>query len=407
MGLDLLLIITLGFLGSFGHCAGMCGPLTVAFSLSQERQKKPTWRSSLGFHLLLNLGRIASYSLVGAALGGIGEFFVSGGQLAGIGSELRQGIAIFTGLLLIWFGLGQIQPDFLPRLPIFHPLQDGWHRRLSGKMVQVSLDKYWWTPALLGSVWGLMPCGFLYAAQIKAIETNSLWLGTLTMLAFGLGTMPVMVGVGISASRLSTSRRSQLFRLGGWITLIIGILTLFRTDGMVDFTGHGALFLLMLALVARPVSRFWAAPLQYRRAIGVGAFILAIAHTGRMVDHSLNWNLTAISYLLPQHQLGLGTGMAALALMLPAACTSSDRLQQWLGKRWRQIHLLGVPALILATVHTLAIGSHYLGELNWQWQNYARMSIILLMTVATLLLRYRFFWLLLSLEKFYTPNSSR
>ena len=62
---------------------------------------------------------------------------------------------------------------------------------------------------------------------------------------------------------------------------------------MVDYTGNGALLLLMLALVARPLSRFYAAPLQYRRAIGVASFILALAHTGHMLDHSLNWNVNA------------------------------------------------------------------------------------------------------------------
>jgi sulfite exporter TauE/SafE len=89
--------------------------------------------------------------------------------------------------------------------------------------VKLSATPHWWTPALLGSVWGLIPCGFLYAAQIKAAETGNLWLGAATMLAFGLGTMPMMLGVGVSASKLSADKRSQLFRLGGWVTLTIGI----------------------------------------------------------------------------------------------------------------------------------------------------------------------------------------
>lgn len=397
--------MTLGFLGSFGHCVGMCGPLTVAFSLSQQRQETPHWRSSLGFHVLLNLGRIISYALVGAALGGVGSVLIASGQLAGIGSGLRQGMAILTGLMLIWFGLVQIKPDFLPRLPILHPLQGGLHQRLSSAMTQLSMETRWWTPVMLGGVWGLIPCGFLYAAQIKAAETGDLFLGAATMLAFGLGTMPMMLGVGVSASRLSTSKRSQLFRLGGWVTLTIGILTLLRTDEMVDYTGHGALFLLMLALIARPISGFWAQPLRYRRAIGVGAFVLAIAHTSRMLDHSLNWNLEAMSFMLPQHQLGIGTGALALLLMTPAALTSFDRLQKALGKLWRQIHLLCVPALILSVIHTVLIGSHYLGELGWSWENQLRAISIGMITLGVLLVRSRFFWSLLSLEKFYVrPN---
>lgn len=377
----------------------MCGPLTVAFSLSQ---KKPNNRlESARFHVLLNLGRIISYALVGAALGGVGSAFIASGQLAGVGSSLRQGIAIFTGLLLIWFGLGQIKPDWLPRLPFLHPLQGGWHNRLSNAMMKLSFQNRWWTPALLGGVWGLIPCGFLYAAQIKAAETGSLFLGAATMLCFGLGTMPTMLGVGISASKLSANRRSQLFRLGGWITLTIGLLTLLRTDAMVDYTGHGALFLLMLALMARPVSSLWAAPLRYRRAIGVGAFVLAIAHTAHMLDHSLNWNLEAIAFMLPQHQLGMGAGTGALLLMIPAACTSFDRLQQALGKRWRQIHLLSVPAMVLAVMHAVLIGSHYLGELEPTGSSQLRVALLSLLALIVLGGRSRFFWLLLGQRKYY------
>jgi uncharacterized protein len=398
--------MTLGFLGSFGHCLGMCGPIAVAFSLSQKQENSKGL--PLRFHILLNLGRSISYALVGAGIGALGSVVVAGGQLAGIGSGLRQGMTILTGVLLIWFGLVQIKPDFLPRLPLLHPLIQGkLHQRLSAAMAKLSSQPHWWTPALLGSVWGLFPCGFLYAAQIKAAETGNLWLGAATMLAFGIGTMPTMLGVGVSASKLSAGKRSQLFRLGGWVTLVIGILTLLRTDAMVDYTGHASLILLMLALIARPISGLWAQPLRYRRALGVGAYVLALAHTGHMLDHTLQWNFEALPFMLPLHQIGIWSGIVALVLMTPGALTSFDRLQKSLGKRWRQIHLLAVPALIIATVHTVLIGSHYLGELEWTWQNQLLTAIAAILVLGVLLVRFRWFWSVFSLEKFYAPPNSR
>ena len=117
--------------------------------------------------------------------------------MAGIDSALRRGLAIFTGLLLIWFGLSNINPKFLPHVPVLHPVAGRLHDRLSRAMMHLSQSDRWWTPALLGMVWGLIPCGFLYAAQIKAAETGNLWMGAVTMLAFGLGTMPMMLGVGV------------------------------------------------------------------------------------------------------------------------------------------------------------------------------------------------------------------
>ncbi len=405
--LDLFLVTTLGFLGSFGHCIGMCGPLTVAFSLSQKKRDASSWQQQLAFHGLLNLGRILSYALVGAAIGAVGSVLVAGGQVAGIDSLLRRSITILTGLLLVWMGLAQIAPSGLPRIPLLHPfIQGKLHDRLGAAMMQLSLNPHWWTPALLGAAWGLIPCGFLYTAQVKAAETGNVQQGAATMLAFGLGTIPSMLGIGLFSSWLSADRRSQLFRLGGWVTLTIGILTLLRTDEMVDYTGHASLLLLGLALIARPISCFWAMPLQYRRALGVGAFVLAIAHTFHMIDHSFAWQLEALSFMLPIQQTAIWLGAAALLLMLPAALTSFDVMVQRLGKYWRWIHLLAVPAFVLAALHTVLIGSSYLGSLEWTTAQKIRIVLLGVAVLGVLLVRSRWVWALLSLERFY-PSPSK
>ncbi|MFM7425936.1 MAG: sulfite exporter TauE/SafE family protein [Elainella sp.] len=413
--LDLLLIGSLGFLGSFGHCASMCGPLVAAFALSAEPVDQPQplflTRSSLNllvFHGLLNLGRIFSYAATGAAIGAIGSVLIAGGQLAGVGSVLRQLITLLTGLLLIWLGLVQIRPQWLPKLPILHPLlQAGLHQRLSQRMVQLSMQRHWWTPFWLGAIWGLIPCGFLYTAQIKAAETGSLWLGAGTMLAFGLGTLPTLFGVGVSTTLLSADRRSQLFRLGGWVTLTVGVLTLLRTGNtMADYTGHAALFCLGLALIARPLGRIWPAPLRYRRALGVGAFVLSLAHTLHMVEHAWGWNFRALLFMLPQHQWGIAAGAGALLFMLPAALTSFNWAQQHL-KLWRRLHLLAVPALLLAVMHCVLIGSNFLGSWQTSAWNWLWVGLLSSSTIGLLLLRVRWFWALLGLEKFYLPPAAQ
>jgi uncharacterized protein len=402
--LDLSLIMLLGFLGSFGHCFGMCGPLTMAFSLSHQ-QEKPDWRQQLKFHILLNLGRMLSYALVGAGIGLLGSVLLESGQLTGIGSDLRRAIAIITGVMLIWLGLRQIAPNLLPHIPLLHPLLQGsLHHHLSSGMVRLSLQTRWWTPALLGMTWGLMPCGFLYVAQIKAAQTGNLWMGTATMLAFGLGTLPTMLGVGVSTALMSQNQRSQLFQLGGWVTLTIGIITLLRTgDTMVDYAGHAALLCLILTLIARPISKFWGSLLRYRRGLGVGAFVLSVVHAMHMMEHTWQWNLAAFSFLPLQFQWGMAAGVIALILMTPAACTSFDWLQKSLGQHWRQIHLLGVPALLLSAVHALLIGSHYLGSLQSTWGNKLAAVLLGVTTLSVLLVRWRWFWSKLTLEKFYVP----
>ncbi|HEY9809525.1 MAG TPA: sulfite exporter TauE/SafE family protein [Halomicronema sp.] len=407
--IDLLLIITIGFFGSFGHCIGMCGPLTVGFSLSQKHETPLPWQKQIYFHILLNFGRILSYTLTGALIGALGEITIAGGELAGIGSILRRSIAILTGLLLILFGLSQINPQLLQNFPKVYPsFAEKLHQRLTKTLLKIAQNQNKFTPLLLGLLWGFIPCGFLYAAQIKAAETGSIIWGSATMFAFGLGTMPSLIITGLFTSKLNADQRSQLYRLAGWITLTIGILTLLRSDAMIDYTGHTAILLLILTLIARPISRIWGFPLRYRRAFGVGAFILSIAHTFHTIDHTLNWNYEAIFYLLPAHQIGIWAGIISLILMIPLALTSFDKAVNYLGKNWRILHLLSIPALILVSLHTILIGSHYLGELQITPAGKICSAILASFTIIVLLVRNRFFWSLLSLEKFYvSPIKNR
>jgi uncharacterized protein len=399
--LDLLLMISLGFLGSFGHCLGMCGPITAAFSLSQQSVAPSRWQH-FRFHLFLNLGRLVSYALVGATIGALGSVLVASGQIAGVGSFFRRGIAIFTGLLLVWFGLAQIRPDQVPKVPLLNPIaQMDLHHRLNQAMEKLALHPQRFTPLLLGLVWGLIPCGFLYAAQLKAAETTDLWRGGATMLAFGLGTLPVMLGVGLSTAWMSADRRGQLFRLGGWITLTIGVLTLLRGSQMVDFTGHGALICLLLALIARPVSRLWSPLLRYRRALGVGAFVLSVAHVAHVL--TMGWNPLALPFLLPPLQVGGWAGVVAFGLLIPLVVTSFDRAQVRLGHYWRSLHLLSIPIFLLVVVHTLLLGSSYLGAFQRSAQNWVAAMVLSGVALLTLLVRWRGLWWLMAREKWYAP----
>jgi sulfite exporter TauE/SafE len=402
---DVVLIASLGFLGSFGHCLGMCGPITVALSLGTPQSEPRSRWQQLRFHLLLNGGRLISYALVGAAIGGLGSVLVAGGAMAGVGSPLRRAIALATGGLLIWLGLRQVAPGLLPKLPLLHPLKGALHDRLQRAMAHTATHTHSTTPLFLGLAWGLIPCGFLYTAQIKAAETSSLSAGALTMAAFGLGTLPMMVGLGTSSAWLSRDRRSQLFQLGGWITLLIGLLTLTRTgDLMVDYTGHLAMLCLALALAARPISKLWPGPLQYRRLLGVSAGVLAIAHTVHMLQHSWNWNLAALNFMLPQHQWGIWAGVGALALLVPLTLTSNNWTQRQLGARWRYLHLLSIPAWLLGAAHVILAGSSYLGSPHWQGQVHT--LLLLVGVVGVLALRSRWCWSCFHLGRWYVPSSA-
>ncbi len=237
-----------------------------------------------------------------------------------------------------------------------------------------------------------MPCGFLYTAQLKAATSGSMTAGALTMLIFGLGTLPAMVAIGTMAGLLSQDRRSQLFRLGGWITITIGGLTLIRNDATHDYTGQMALILMAIALIARPIAKLWDKPLKYRRLVGVAAFALAMSHTLHMTDHAWQWNPEVLAFMLPGQQWGVGLGVLALVAMLPAAVTSFDSMVQRLGKLWYWLHWLTIPAWIFALGHTVLLGSRYLGSLDWNQTVWWRTGALVAVGVIVLLVRQGWLW---------------
>jgi DMSO/TMAO reductase YedYZ heme-binding membrane subunit len=91
--------------------------------------------------------------------------------------------------------------------------------------------------------------------------------------------------------------------------------------------------------------------------------------------------------------------------MTPAACTSFDFWQKSLGKSWRKIHLLSVPAFLLTSFHAILIGSHYLGSLKSTGTNKLAVVLLGIITLIVLLVRWRGFWSILNLEKFYVSPS--
>jgi hypothetical protein len=385
---DLFFAFSLGFLGSFGHCVGMCGNLALAFALID---RQPTLARKLRFHTLLNGGRALSYALVGSVLGGVGG-------LAGIGSGWRQAIAISTGILLVGLGLQQVMPSRKFSLPLLHPLvQKLWHDKL-GQAMQAMAQR----PLGLGLLWGLIPCGFLYTAQVKAVEMGSWQWGALLMLAFGAGTMPAMIASGVWLSKLGTDQRSQLYRLGGWLTIAMGLVTLTRSDAMYDFSGYAAFLCLWLAITARPLSKLLPWLLRYRRTLGVGALVLSIVHALMMIDHTLAWNLEAVRFLLPIHQWGIFFGATAVSLMLPAGITSFDRAQEVLGRWWYYLHLLAVPALGCSALHIVLAGSNFWGSLQDHPVPTGLSVGLLSFCGLGIFFRWQGFWRFFGVERYYS-----
>lgn len=204
------------FLGLFSsaHCVGMCGGIMGALAMAvPAKAQSRRWLILLAY----NVGRIASYTLMGFLAGLFSQ------QLSE--SVVAPGLRWLAGLLLIAMGLY---------------LADWWR----GLVYLERLGQYLWAylqplgkalmpvdsaakGALLGGLWGWLPCGLVYSALGYAMAQGSASGGALIMLAFGLGTLPAVLSTGMAAQQLGRILQRRQLRLVLALAIVLfGIWTL-------------------------------------------------------------------------------------------------------------------------------------------------------------------------------------
>ena len=212
---------TLFLLGFFGgtHCVGMCGGLSSAFAL-----QLPPHLNRLGLIVLLNLGRISSYVLIGLIVGLVGQIGISLDDTR----WLQNGLYIAANILLLLSGLylaglstAATQIERIGR-PIWKRLNPILNRLLPIKSVPACFG--------VGMLWGWLPCGLVYSASLYALGSGNAVQGGLYMLAFALGTLPNLLAMGIFAAQLKTLLQRRAIRLcagllvAGWAVFRLAVM---------------------------------------------------------------------------------------------------------------------------------------------------------------------------------------
>lgn len=203
--------VVLGFAGSL-HCAGMCGPLVLALPA--------TGNSHLTFlsgRLAYNFGRVITYCLLGALFGLVGQTLV----LAGV----QRWVSIALGLMLL-IGLFSSRKLALWR-PVARAVQG-----MKGAMSKLLRQRSFSSALVLGLLNGLLPCGLVYVAGAGAVATGGLASGLEYMAAFGLGTVPMMLGIGLSGRLVPTALRLQFRRAIPVSVLLLASLLILRGLGL-------------------------------------------------------------------------------------------------------------------------------------------------------------------------------
>ncbi|MEO0425438.1 MAG: sulfite exporter TauE/SafE family protein [Pseudomonadota bacterium] len=245
--------ILAGLLGA-GHCLTMCGAIAAGPRLAPRERCGgcPSWRHTLAPRIAYNAGRIASYVVAGALAGTLGAglgysadqltHLVAAGMPAGLALRAVSAILlILVGLRLMlrWRWLSwperaalelvrRVAPNLLQRLEAGSSSTGG-----------SPLPHH----AGLGLLWGWLPCGQSYSMLLVAAATAKASSGAVLMLAFGIGTLPAMLGVGVAGGLATRLRKAgPMATATGWVMVMLGSAVLASTSAplLARSAGHVA-----------------------------------------------------------------------------------------------------------------------------------------------------------------------
>jgi len=211
----------MGFLGST-HCIAMCGGIVGVLSQNSNAPLHAVRGKNIGVVLTYNAGRIVSYCCIGVLAGVVGQlgfgFFDSTTTL--FYSRLLTSIfmASFALYLMGW-------PSFLPFLE--KKGQSVW-RLISPMTSKLIPIRSLFHSFSLGLVWGWLPCGLVYSAVVLSLSTTEAVNGAITMLSFGLGTLPALLFMGLASQKLTQLKQSTKIRqVAAVIVFLLAVMHLF------------------------------------------------------------------------------------------------------------------------------------------------------------------------------------
>ena len=211
MSPEILAAFLVGLVGSL-HCIGMCGPIAIALPVPDS--------SNLSFftgRILYNLGRVVTYSFLGAILG------LLGGRIALAGAQ--QIVSIILGVVII---IAVLLPQKYKNFFAQHPLIKKLAQPLKENIGVLFRKGTFSAMFLIGILNGFLPCGLVYVALAVAIASGDAISGAAVMILFGLGTVPAMFAATIFGKFINVGIRTKIRKAVPVLALLLGVIFILR-----------------------------------------------------------------------------------------------------------------------------------------------------------------------------------
>lgn len=206
----------LGLVASVSSCLAVVGAVIIAFSEKYKSEGKNFFQVAVKPNLLFHAGRLAAFFILGGALGAIG------GQI-NISGNFVSFYTIIIAIVMGWLGL-----NILGIVPPISNLGIGLPRRFTQNWNTIKNSEHKFAPFLLGGFSFFLPCGFTQSMQLFALASGSFLIGGLSLLLFALGTVPMLLIVGITTS-WTRSRKIAVFQKAAGILIIVFAVYIFSS----------------------------------------------------------------------------------------------------------------------------------------------------------------------------------
>jgi len=216
--IDLLIILTTAFLGSVGHCIGMCGGIVVAYSSKKIDPKSP-YLEQTASHLAYNFGRVMTYTILGAIFGLLGKVVAFTPTTKGV-------LFLLTGLLMVLAGLSLLGNLKFLNSAEWSVSKYPWYQKSFKRLLDSSSYRSFF---LLGMLNGIIPCGLVYSFAIIAASTASPLWGAVVMATFGLATIPALFFLGTVTKFLQRGGlRNVMMKMAALLVIFYGFFVLYK-----------------------------------------------------------------------------------------------------------------------------------------------------------------------------------